>query len=122
MPIKSSRDGFSEEKSLYAPLIEYTVLEMALDHFFKEVVEGNVPLSGTDGPDWWAQGVVPERVTRYSQNWCVLYECLSALRERLDSQGIYADQVQIDANLNFTWKSNRREYDPVPIEWTENEE
>jgi hypothetical protein len=121
MPIRCKRDGFSEERSLYAPLIEYRVMTLALDHFFKEVVEGNLPLSGSDN-QWWEQGIVPERVNRYSKNWCVLYECLSQLRERIESQGVYADQVQIDANLDFTFKSNRREHPPEPIEWTEDEE
>jgi hypothetical protein len=119
MPIKCDRDGFIEEKSLYAPLIEYRVMILALDHFFREVVEGNLPLSGTDNQ--WEQGIVPERVTRYSKNWCVLYETLAHLRERVEEQGIYADQVTVDANLDFAFKSNRREHDPAPIEWTEKE-
>lgn len=122
MPSKANRDGYLEEKSLYAPMVEYTVMGMALDHFFKEVVEGNVPLTNHNGTVWWQQNIVTERVNRYSQNWCLLYEFLSHLRDRLEEQGIYADQVQIDANLNFTFKSNRREYDPVPIEWTEEPE
>lgn len=122
MAITSSRAGWEHEKSLYAPTIEYTVMTLALDHFFREVVEGNLPLNPQDhGGPWWEQSIVPERVNRYSRNWCLLYECLSHLRERIESQDIYADQVKIDEGLNFTWRSNRREHDPVPIEWTEDE-
>lgn len=120
MPINCKRDGFIEEKSLYAPLIEYRVMTMALDHFFKEVVEGNLPL-GTSEP-WWERSIVPERVNRYSQNWCLMFECLAQLRDRIEQQGIYADQVQIDANLAFTYRSNRRPGDPEPIEWVPEEE
>jgi hypothetical protein len=95
---------------------------MALDHFFNEVVEGNVPLANTNGTVWWEERIVTERVNRYSQNWCLLYECLAHLRERIESQGVYQDQVQIDQNLAFTFKSNRRDHPPEPITWTEDEE
>lgn len=122
MPSKCARDGYLEEKSLYAPMIEYRVMTMALDHFYREVVEGNLPLLMEGSAVWWENRIVPELVNRYSKNWCLLYECLAHLRERIEEQGIYADQVQIDANLAFTYKSNRRDHSPEPITWTEDEE
>lgn len=115
MPIKSKTDGFAEEKSLYAPTVEYAVMILALDHFFAEVVEGNLPLNTAER--WWDREIVNERVNRYSRNWCLLYECLSHLRDRLEEQGIYAEQVQIDETLAFTYKSHRRPGPPVPMEW-----
>jgi hypothetical protein len=118
MPIKCARDGFIEEKTLYAPLIEYAVMVQALDNFFDEVVQGNVPLVTDNGVKWWERQIVAERVNRYSQNWCVMFECLAHLRGRLEEQGIYADQITIDPNLRFSFKSNRRSAGPEPIEWT----
>ena len=121
MPISSRSDNHREEKSLYAPLIEYATMILALDHFFREVVEGNVPLtSDPDGSEWWQRRILPERVNAYSRNWCVLFESLAQLRERIEEQGIYANQISIDANLNFTYAS-RRGRDPEPITWEAND-
>lgn len=121
MPIKSRTDGFLGENSLYAPIQEFATLVLALDHFYREVVEGNAPLTnrGDSTERWWEQRVVPERVNRYSRNWCLLYEVLASLRERIEAQSVRYEEVRIDADLNFTYHGHRRGQDEPaePMEW-----
>jgi hypothetical protein len=116
MPATCKRDGFQEDMSLYAETWEYAVMALALDHFYREVVEGNVPLNG-DQP-WWEQRIVAERVGRYAEPWCLLFEGLSSLRSRLESQVPYS-VVEIDQNLRFTYTGRRRRDSDAaePITW-----
>ena len=118
MPAICKNDSFNDNMSLYGPRWEYTIMAMALDHFFREVVEGNVPLTGDHGDErWWTQYVVVERVNRFNQNWCLLYEGLAHMRESMGEQGIGFDQIKIDANLKFTFDYRGRGQ-AVPIEWS----
>jgi hypothetical protein len=108
MPISSRSGREGEEFSFYAHLIEFKMLQMALDHFFKEVVDGNVPLGPPD-PDgnWWERPIQDELVTRYSEPWCLIFEALADTRERLTEAGIPLDRLRIDENLRVTVTDRR---------------
>jgi len=122
MPAKCNYDGFMEDMTLYAEVWEYAIMVMALDHFYREVVEGNVPLTNRGDPTepWWEQRIVPERVNHYSEPWCLLFEGLAQLRGRIDNQVPYS-HVQIDANLRFTYTSHRSHGKDEPITWDRGE-
>lgn len=115
MPIKSDgkSGGYTDENTLYARLWEYAVMALALDHFFTEVVEGNVPLDANE--PWFQRSVVPERVNRYSEPWCLLFEGLSRVRARLEDQVGYS-AVRFDHNLRATY-TDRRGNEAV-LSWT----
>lgn len=122
MPIRSVgatpgtrvRDGGREEMSLYAPLVDYRVMAMALDSFFENVVEANVPLESHLVSGWWHRKIVHERVNRFSERWCLIYECIANLRERLVDQ-MPLDNVDIAPDLTVTWSANGRE--PETLTW-----
>jgi len=118
VPARCKHDGYMEDLSLYAETWEYAIMALALDHFYREVVEGNVPLTNRGDPteQWWEQRIVTERVTRYSEPWCLLYEGLSHLRDRLESQVPYS-VVEIDQNLRFTYTGRRSRDGAEPITW-----
>lgn len=111
MPTTSKRDAHLEDFSLYAELWEFRITAMALDHFFDEVVEGNVPL--TTAESWWDRKVVPERVNRYSENWAIVFEGLARMRERLEESGIPLDRIRIDESLRFEYHDPRRGDEPI---------
>lgn len=117
MPTSSKSDGYQEENSLYAQLWEYRVTVMALDHFFAEVIEGNVPL--TNGDPWWDRGIVVERVNQYSKPWCLLFEAVSTMRERIESQVMHS-LVEIDQNLKMSYH-RRGKADGDEITWVADE-
>ena len=100
MALKSKHQYHAEDFSLYATLLEHKVMAMALDHFFREVVEGNVPLESMSTDTWWEYDIVPERVNRFSQPWCLLYEALAQARRKLTNQGTPLHRVTIDENLH----------------------
>ena len=110
---KDSGGNWQEEVSFYCPLWEWAVVRMALDHFFKDVVEGNVPLTD-EAEDWWGERVVAERVTRFHKNWALLFEGLAAFRDRMDNN-VPHSQVSISEALEFTYKDRRR--GDALIEW-----
>jgi hypothetical protein len=114
VPISSRSRYEGEEFSFYAHLIEFKMLEMALDHFFREVVDGNVPLGPPD-PDghWWEQPIVNEMVNRYSEPWCLIFEALADVRERLQEAGIPLDRIRIDESLRVTVTDRRGSEDKV---------
>lgn len=114
MPARSKSSGrWDEEFSSYAPLWQWAIVRMALDHFFEDVVEGNVPLTVLHDV-WWEQRVIPERVTKYHTNWALLFEGLADARLRLDSN-VPHTYVQISEALEFAY-SDRRD-GPSPITW-----
>lgn len=114
MPATSkSRGSWDEEMSSYATLWEWAVVRMALDHFFKDVVEGNVPLTN-DGSEWWERRVVHSQVTPYHKNWALLFEGLANARGRLDGN-VPHSTVQISEALEFTYDDRRN--GTVPITW-----
>ena len=113
-PTSKSGGNWQEEVSFYCPLREWAVIRMALDHFFKDVVEANVPLTN-HAEDWWGEKVVAERVTRFTKNWALLYEGLAAFRDRMDSN-VPHSLVSINEALEFTFTDRRR--GDTPIEWS----
>jgi hypothetical protein len=118
MPITSKHGSEGEEFSFYADLIQFKAVEMALDHFFMEVVQGNVPL--TDTPDlWWEREIIPERVNRYSQPWCLLFEALSMAMSKMTNNGIPLDKVEFDTNLKAIIHTR---YGDEDITWVKNED
>jgi hypothetical protein len=109
MPIASRHGWEGEEYSFYAHLLEFKMLQMALDHFFKEVVDGNVPLGPPSPEDeWWDRAIQDELVTRYSEPWCLIFEALADIRERLQDAGIPLDRVRISDGLRVTVTNGRR--------------
>ena len=107
----------TDDNSLYAELWEYALGVMALDHFFAEVIEGNVPLDAN--AQWWERKIVPERVNRYSQPWCLVFEGVARLRGRIESQ-ISHSQVTFDHNLVGT--SHERRDGKRELKWTDEED
>jgi hypothetical protein len=99
MPIKDGNSIAQEDYTLYCELWEWKIIVMALDHFFEEIVQGNVPL--TEAEPWWDRNVIPERVTRFHKNWALLFEGLSRARQRLTESGIPMNYMEIDPNLNM---------------------
>lgn len=125
MPLKSVgktpgarvRGGATEEMSLYAPLIEYRIAAMALDHFFENAVEANVPLeTALSASGWWHRKIVHERVNRFSERWCLLFEAMATFRERVQDQ-IPLDNVQIADDLTVTWDVRDGRRDPETVTW-----
>lgn len=114
MPARSKSQGtWDEEFSSYAPMWEWAIVRMALDHFFRDVVEGNVPL--TNGREnWFEERVVEERVTRYHRNWALLFEGLADARLRLEGN-VPHGYIKVSESLEFTFDERRK--GPVPIEW-----
>jgi|SRR5213592_862817 len=109
MPIASCHGWEGEEFSFYAHLLEFKMLQMALDHFFKEVVDGNVPLGPPSPADeWWDRAIQDELVTRYSEPWCLIFEALADIRERLQYAGIPLDRIRISDGLRVTVTNGRR--------------
>jgi hypothetical protein len=90
------------------------VARMALDHFFKDVVEGNVPLTN-DGEDWWDERVIPERITKYHKQWALVFEGLAAFRQGMDN-GVPHQLISVNESLEFT-TTDRRRGGEEPIEW-----
>lgn len=118
MPISSQHGWEGEEYSFYAHLIEFKMLQMALDHFFEEVVDGNVPL-GPPSPDeqWWDRPIQGELVTRYSEPWCLIFEALADMRERLQDAGIPLDHIRISDSLRVTAVDRRGSRDEDQVIW-----
>lgn len=111
MPISCSDHNLHEEHIVCVEDWEAAIMVLALDHFFAEVVEGNLPLNQAES--WWNREPVPERVNRYSENWAVLFEGLARVRERLE-QCTHHGWVEADANLNFTYTRRGK---PNPVKW-----
>lgn len=116
---KASSSNWQEEQSCYAPLWQWRVVCMALDHFFADVVEGNVPLT-KDGEDWWDERVIPERVTRYHKQWALVFEGLAGFRQNLSNNVAY-ELVTVTEALEFTTTDRRRGGEEA-IEWKADDE
>jgi hypothetical protein len=119
VPISSRSQREGEEFSFYGHLIEFKMLEMALDHFFREVVDGNVPLGPPDQDGhWWERSIQNEMVNRYSEPWCLIFEALADTRERLEEAGIPLDRLRIDESLRVTVTDRRGSEEVVVWERT----
>jgi hypothetical protein len=114
MPTTSKRGAHTEDFSLYAELWEFRITAMAMDHFFENVVDGNVPL--TSHPEWWHRQVVSERVTRFSENWAIVFEGLARMRQRLEESSIPIDRIRVDESLRFEYHDARRGDEPITWE------
>jgi hypothetical protein len=117
MPVKGPSGGYHRtDLSVYMTNLGRAALLMALDHYFHDVIEGNVPLEDLDasGGAWCHLKVVPERVNRFNANWCVLFEALAQVKANALDQS--PEVVRADANLNWATKV-RRETDWKPLTW-----
>jgi hypothetical protein len=108
VPISSRHEWHSDEYHFYGHLIEFKLMQMALDHFFEKVVDGNLPLGQPD-PDgrWWERRILDELVTRYSEPWCLIFEALADARERLADSDIPIDRIIVNESLRVTVTDRR---------------
>jgi hypothetical protein len=103
-----SKGEWDADYGIYRELWQWAIARMALDYFFEELVQGNVPL--TDEEDWWRRRVIPERVTRFSTNWALVFEGLARFRETIEDN-VPHPAIHIDPNLHFTYEGKK------PLEW-----
>lgn len=112
MGIRGERGSRHEEEfGVYAECLEWETVTMALDSFFREVIDGNVPL--TNAEDWWQRQIIPDRVNRFNANWCLLFTAIAMFRERVGET--IPKNVRADENLR--WEALTRGGDWKPLVW-----
>jgi len=117
MPIKGPANGYHRnDLTVYMSQIGRAALLMALDHYFHDVVEANVPLEDAGEDKWAYRKIIPSRVNRFNENWCVLFEALAQVKANALDQS--PEVVRADTGLTLAWTTRRRgDRDWHPLVW-----